>query len=63
MDTYQVFKFDSRNTGFYLPERLSLKDAREVAIRLSKTLAHKAQVVGKGFFELYEDGLKTEWSA
>ena len=61
---YSVFKFDSHNTGFYVTQDQSLKDARDIAKRLSKTNAHKAQVEGENrFFELYENGEKTEWSA
>ena len=60
---YKVFKFDSRNTGFYVAQDLRLRDARDIATRLSKTNAHKAQVEGNEYFETYEDGVKTEWSA
>ena len=57
---YKIFKFDSRNTGFYVAQDQTLKDARDIAKRLSKTLAHKAQVEGENrFFETYENGKKT----
>jgi len=57
---YKIFKYDSRNTDFYVAQDLRLKDAREIAIRLSRTNFPKARMEGELFFELYEKGEKTE---
>ncbi|MBI2056061.1 MAG: hypothetical protein HYT37_01665 [Candidatus Sungbacteria bacterium] len=60
MKKFKVFKFDSRNTGFYVGQDLSLRDARDIAARLSKTVFPKAQVEGiEGYFETYENAKKT----
>lgn len=64
MAKYKVFKNDSRNSGFYVQQDITLKDARVIAIRLSKTKYPKSRLEGeKGYFETYENGAKTEWSA
>jgi len=42
---------------------LKEKDARDIAVRLSKTSFKKARMEdNNGCFELFEDGIKTEWS-
>ena len=64
MKHYKVFKHDSRNTGFYVGQDLSLKDSRDIAKRLSLTNFPKARVDGdNGFFEEYQKKEMTSWSA
>lgn len=56
---FLVFKFDSRNTGYYVEQDLNILTARNIAKKFDKS-----QVEGNnGFFELYENGQLTEWSA
>lgn len=63
MKNYKVFKYDSRNSGFYVGQDLSFSDARDIAKRLSKTNFPKSRVEGlNGFFEEYENGEVTSWS-
>ena len=56
---YKIFQFTSKNTGYYFAETPSLERARE---RYAKMFP-KVRIDGPdGFFELYEEGEKTEWS-
>lgn len=62
---YKVFNYDSRNTGFYCMQDINLKQARELAIRLSRKAKYpKARVEEEGahYFEEYENGEKTSWT-
>lgn len=55
---YKIFQFDSKNTGWYFWEGNSLIKARDMAKKFAKT-----RIDGlNNFFELYEKGVKTEWS-
>lgn len=55
---YKIFQFSSRNTGWYFWEGDNIEWARDIAKRFNKT-----RVDGpNNFFELYENGVKTEWS-
>ena len=62
-ENYEIFQYDSRNTGYYPFQHFycSIKEVRDFA----KSFAgNKYTIEGEdGFFELYEDGEKTEWSA
>ena len=59
MKKYDVFKFDSRNTGYIIEQGLTIAMARKVAKRFNH-----AQVQGdNGYFEDYENGEKVSWSA
>ncbi len=56
---FLVFKFDDRNSGHYIEQDLPISHARTIAKKFDK-----AQVEGNnGFFELFEQGQLTEWSA
>lgn len=63
MNKYKVFKYDSRNTGYYIAQDLGASRAREMAIAFSKMGGMKAQIEAPGYFETYEKGEKTAWSA
>lgn len=64
MKKYRVFKYDSRNSGWYVAQDLRLKDARDIAKRLSVTNYPKTRLEGQDeyFTEVYERQEKTEWS-
>lgn len=60
-EDYKIFRFDSRNTGYYLQDFYQpIKVVRDYA----KTWAGEHyRIEGEdGFFEEYEDGEKTSWS-
>ena len=61
MNKYKVFKFTSRNTGYYFEETNSLATARIYAKFFSKCRIDTYEGPN-GTFELYENGIKTEWS-
>ena len=56
---YKIFKFDSRNTGYYINQDLKLSTARSIA----KKFNHARVDGDNGFFEDYENGKMTSWSA
>lgn len=59
MKKYKVFKWDDKNTGFYIRQSIPLGKAR----RIAKEFAMATVEGENGFFEKYELGEKVEWSA
>lgn len=59
---YLIAIFDGKNTFSYYHDTFSTKkEARNIAIELSKNDG-KVRAEKQSWFELYENGLKTEWS-